>query len=160
MTHEQLGLAAGGEAPAGPGTTPNLTITAYGIPGPQGSKKQVAPGVMIESSKKVRPWRAKVEAAARAAAGPHWATLDGPLRVEFVFSLVRGKTVKRRHHTTYPDLSKLIRSTEDALTTAGIWADDARIVEYHRPRKVYAGDSDPDALPEPGAVIRIWQVTG
>lgn len=142
--------------------TAALIVTVLGIPGPQGSKKQVAPGVMIESSKKVKPWRARVEAAARLATEAQyhgkWATLDGPLVAEFVFSLVRGKTVKRLHHTTYPDLSKLIRSTEDALTKAGIWADDARVVEYHRPRKVYAGDPDPDALPEPGAVIRIWQV--
>lgn len=155
-THQRLDLAARAETP----TEPSITITVLGTPGPQGSKKQVGRGVMVESSKKVRPWRAKVEAAARQAAGPQWATLDGPLVAEFVFSLVRGKTVRRAHHTTYPDLSKLIRSTEDALTKAGIWADDARVVAYHRPRKVYAGDPEPDALPEPGAVIRIWPVTG
>ncbi len=51
-----------------------------------------------------------------------------------------------------PDLSKLVRSTEDALSDAGAWEDDARVVECLA-RKVYAGD--PDALHIPGAVIRI-----
>lgn len=140
-------------------TAPILTITALGTPGPQGSKRHVGNGRMLESSKKVAPWRAAVEAAAIDAAGPGWTPLDGPLRVEFVFSLIRGRTVRRAHHTTYPDLSKLIRSTEDAITSAEVWADDARIVAYHQPRKVYAGDPGPDALPEPGAVVRIWTVT-
>ncbi|WP_067483822.1 RusA family crossover junction endodeoxyribonuclease [Actinomadura hibisca] len=140
-------------------TAPALVITVHGVPGPQGSKRPIGNGRMIESSKKVAPWRKHVAAAALAAAGPDWTPLDGPLRAEFVFSLPRGKTVRRPFHTTYPDLSKLIRSTEDALTTARIWADDARLVAYHQPRKIYAADPDPDALTEPGAVIRIWTVT-
>lgn len=148
-----------------------LTITVHGVPGPQGSKKarpvykgrgadRVFTGRVAqqESSKKVKPWREAVEQAALEAMmpGAPW-RLDGPLVAEFVFSLPRGKTVRRTHHTTYPDLSKLIRSTEDALTKAGVWADDARVVAYHRPRKVYAGDADPDALAVPGAVIRVWR---
>ena len=32
-------------------------IRAYGIPAPQGSKKHIGNGILIESSKKVRPWR-------------------------------------------------------------------------------------------------------
>ena len=53
-----------------------------------------------------------------------------------------------------PDLSKLLRSTEDALTDAGLWADDARVVEYERLAKVYPGE-DPEALPVPGVRIEI-----
>ncbi|MBB4915069.1 RusA family crossover junction endodeoxyribonuclease [Streptosporangium saharense] len=151
--------------------TPLLTITAYGVPGPQGSKKaraiykgrganrQFTGKVSVqESSRKVGPWREAVKKAAELAAGPGWVTLDAPLLVEFCFTFDRGRTVKRRHHTVYPDLSKLIRSTEDALTGAGIWADDARVVAYHKPRKLYVGAADPDALPESGVVIRIWTV--
>jgi Holliday junction resolvase RusA-like endonuclease len=51
-----------------------------------------------------------------------------------------------------PDLSKLLRSTEDALTTAGIWRDDARVVEYGRAAKVFPGE-DPEALEAPGVRI-------
>jgi crossover junction endodeoxyribonuclease RusA len=54
-----------------------------------------------------------------------------------------------------PDLSKLCRSTEDALTDAGVWADDARVVRYGDLGKVYVSSPDPDALDVPGAVIRV-----
>lgn len=178
----QLPLAdSEGVAYAGPSGAPLITIVVRGtVPGPQGSKKArpiykgrgadrifTGRAVVEESSKKVRPWREAVQAAAadaatRAAAAlglTQWKALDGPLIAEMCFSLPRGKTVKRRHHTTYPDLSKLIRSTEDALTRAGIYADDARIVGYHNPRKVYVRADDPDALDLPGAVIRIWEVS-
>ncbi|GAA3144605.1 hypothetical protein GCM10010466_39630 [Planomonospora alba] len=151
---------------------PVITIRAFGVPAPQGSKKgrpiykgrgpeRVFTGrvALQESSDKVKPWRAAVEAAAKAvvATKPGWAVLDEPLIVEVCFSLPRGVSVKRAHHTTYPDLSKLIRSTEDALTKV-VWADDARVIAYRNPRKLYAGDDDPDALPEPGCVIRVWRV--
>jgi Holliday junction resolvase RusA-like endonuclease len=152
--------------PAGSRTT--LTVIAYGVPGPQGSKRHVGKGVMIESSKKVKPWREAVKYAALDAriAGAigsvdvHRPPLDGPLLVEFCFTLVRPKSApkSRIHPDRMPDLSKLIRSTEDALTDAGVWADDARVVAYHQPRKVYTGSADPDTLHTPGAVIRIWEV--
>ncbi len=35
-----------------------------------------------------------------------------------------------------PDLSKLLRGIEDAITEAGLWADDARVAEYVRLAKV------------------------
>jgi Holliday junction resolvase RusA-like endonuclease len=136
---------------------PALLVIAHGIPAPQGSKTPLPNGRMKESSAKVKPWRDAVVVYARRAAGPGWQTLDGPLVAEMVFSLPRGATVRRADPTVPPDLSKLIRSTEDALTDACVWADDARVVAYHQPRKVYVGDRvDPDALARPGAVIRIW----
>jgi len=117
--------------------TGSLTITAYGIPGPQGSKafKGTFKGKdgrthakLVESSKKVKPWREDVKAAAevvRAGRPP----LDGPLRLHMVFTLPKPKSAPKTRKTwpmRTPDLSKLARSTEDALTAAGIWADDAR----------------------------------
>jgi Holliday junction resolvase RusA-like endonuclease len=168
----------GAGAPARPGTLPAgapslapagrpaIVITAYGVPGPQGSKRHVGKGVMVESSKKVKPWREAVKYAAleQITAGRigstdvHYPPLDGPLVVEFCFTLQRPKSApkSRVHPDRMPDLSKLIRSTEDALTDAGVWTDDARLVAYHQPRKVYTGSADPDALHAPGAVIRIW----
>ena len=53
-------------------------------------------------------------------------------------------------------MSKLARSTEDALTDAGLWRDDSRVVEYTRLAKVWANE-DRDALGVPGAVIRVWR---
>jgi crossover junction endodeoxyribonuclease RusA len=147
-----------------------ITIHVRGTPAPQGSKRHVGHGVMIESSKNVRPWRdaVRTEAAIAAADLPGWGgPLDGPLAVEMVFTTVRPRSHYRTGRnaallrdgaparpTSPPDLSKLARSTEDALKDAGVIVDDARIVEYDRLAKVYAGE-DPDALDTPGVVIRI-----
>ena len=134
-----------------------IEIRVIGTPGPQGSKTfrgmRNGHGVMIESSKKVAPWREAVKWAAYKRG-----SLVGPVFCEMVFSLQRPKSASK--HITVPaktpDLSKLVRSTEDALTQSGIWEDDARVVGFAGTRKVFAGGSDPDALDVPGCVIRIW----
>ena len=108
-----------------------LTFTVIGDPAPQGSKRHVGHGVMIESSKRVKPWREAVAAAAFAARNGS-PPLDGPLALTVTFWLPKPASLSRRVTALgpfrKPDLSKLIRSTEDALTTAGAIADDARIV--------------------------------
>lgn len=74
-----------------------------------------------------------------------WARLEplaGPLRFACEFVMERGKTVKRVHHTIAPDLSKLIRSTEDALTGIA-WVDDSQIVEHGRMHKRYQRPGEP-----------------
>jgi Holliday junction resolvase RusA-like endonuclease len=74
-----------------------------------------------------------------------------------VFTLPKPKSAPKRRRSwpnRTPDVSKLARSTEDALTTAGIWADDARVVEYTRLAKVFPRE-DPDALESSGVVIEI-----
>jgi len=143
-----------------------LTMIIYGSPAPQGSKKFVGTtktgrGLMVESSKKVRPWRMDVKAVAEATRAHHVAQmpLDGPLIVSMVFTVPKPASAPKRRQTwpdRKPDLSKLARSTEDAITDAGLWADDARIIEYRRLAKVYPLE-DPDSLPAPGAVVRIWR---
>jgi Holliday junction resolvase RusA-like endonuclease len=150
-----------------------VAITVLGIPAPQGSKAYKgqrtnkstgrAHAVLVESSKKVKPWRGAVESAARLAIadlGP-WEPLDGPLVAEMVFTLPKPASAPKRRQTwpiRYPDISKLARSTEDALTTAGVWADDARVVEYQRLAKVFPGEGL-NALDTPGAVIRVWRLS-
>jgi crossover junction endodeoxyribonuclease RusA len=72
-----------------------------------------------------------------------------------VFSFNRPTSIKRGkrpYPSVAPDLSKLIRSTEDALTAAGVWRDDCLVVEYTRLAKVYVNE-DPEALDRPGAFI-------
>lgn len=138
-----------------------IEIIVYGIPAPQGSKKFVGMaksgrGILVESSKKVRPWRQDVKAAAlqmRGGAMP----IDAPVSVRMVFTMPKPASAPKTRRTypmRMPDLSKLARSTEDALTDAGIWADDARVVEYERLAKVYPGE-DPEALESPGVRIVI-----
>lgn len=146
---------AGGEAAPAP-----LVITVIGHPAPQGSKRHVGGGVMVESSRHVKPWRQDVVTAARDAI--RTPPLDGPLTVRMVFTLRKPVSAPKRRRTwpdRTPDLSKLARSTEDALVTAGAITDDARIVEYARLAKVYPGE-DPDALDVPGCYIEVRQVTG
>jgi len=130
------------------------TLVAYGTPAPQGSKRHVGGGVMVESSKKVKPWREDVKQAGLALRQEGAPCLDGPVAVRMVFTVARPKsaTKKRRWPDTMPDLSKLCRSTEDAITTAGLWADDARVVDYSRLAKVWAGYDD-EALPMPGVIV-------
>ncbi|MFC0677508.1 RusA family crossover junction endodeoxyribonuclease [Lysobacter korlensis] len=140
-----------------------INLEVFGSPAPQGSKsfKGIHGGraVLAESSKKVRPWRMDVKACAEAFARDcvDLLPLDAPLRVSMVFTLPKPLSAPKRRRTypcRLPDLSKLARSTEDALTDAGLWRDDARVVEYARLAKVYPGE-DVDALASPGVRIRI-----
>jgi Holliday junction resolvase RusA-like endonuclease len=135
-----------------------MTIAVYGIPAPQGSKsfKGMRGGhaIMIESSKKVKPWREAVKWAALEAGG----RITGPVEVEMYFTLPKPKSAPKTRVTfpdRKPDLSKLVRCTEDALTDAGTWEDDSRVVRTTS-MKVFPGEH-PMSLKVPGAVILIRQ---
>lgn len=144
-----------------------VEFTVYGLPGPQGSKsfkgmRKTADGktraVMVESSKKVKPWREAVMDAALEALGLD-GMFDGPLRVSMVFTLPKPKSAPKRRKTwplSPPDLSKLVRSTEDALTVCGFWRDDSRVLSMSA-RKVYPGEG-PGALDRPGAVVFVQEL--
>lgn len=144
------------------GTNPaDLTVTVVNHrPAPQGSKRHVGRGRLIEQSTRVKPWRATVEDAAKEAIGGQ-SPLDGPLSVEIAFT-VRKPASAPKHRLTWPttrdsgDLDKLLRSTFDALTTSGAIADDSRIVEVTA-RKMHPGEGL-DALDNPGAIIRVWRL--
>jgi len=155
---------------------PLLSIDVRGNPAPQGSKKFVGVsraghGILVESSKKVAPWREDVHSAALnlircrcpdpmcVALAPPF-PLDEPLLVSMTFTLPKPQSAPKTRQSwpmRHPDVSKLARSTEDALTHL-VWADDARIVGYMRLCKVYPSEGT-DALPEPGAIIRVWRYT-
>lgn len=142
-----------------------MRLVVYGTPAPQGSKAYlgktaVGRGVIVDASAKTRPWRADVKAAAERyikERGAEFETYNQPLLLRMVFSFIRPASVsrkKRSHPGVYPDLSKLARSTEDALTAAGVYRDDALIVEYARLAKVYVGE-DLEALDRPGCLVII-----
>lgn len=149
----------------------SLQFRVYGTPAPQGSKRHIGKGVMIESSKKVKPWRANVVDAARQAVDltGHLA-YAGPvtLRAEFIFARPKSHygtgrnsdvlkasapTWVTSHHLG--DIDKLVRSTCDALVTAQVIVDDAIIVELDKVKKRYT--SGPHDLP--GALIVVEEVT-
>lgn len=130
-----------------------MRIQVRGIPAPQGSKRYVGNGRMIESSAKVKPWREAVKWAALEALRTYepWTT-RAPLGVSIDFYLPRPKghlgtgrnagTVKAsapKYPTSKPDIDKLVRSTLDGLGESGVWIDDAQVV-FATVMKFYADD--------------------
>ena len=146
---------AGGGTEATPAAQ-GVTFRVEGMTAaPQGSKRHVGNGVMLESCKRVKPWRLLVAEAAVRAGVP---LLRGPVTISVVFLFVRPmghfrkdnslKPSAPKHHAVRPDGSKLIRSTEDALSKL-LFEDDSRIVTgtWH---KRYCVEGE-----RPGAVITV-----
>jgi crossover junction endodeoxyribonuclease RusA len=117
---------------------PWTTFTIHGEPAPQGSKRHVGRGILIESSKKVKPWREAVKWAVLETGA---ATIEGPVELRLRFLLQRPKghygtgrnagKVKESSPVfpaVRPDIDKLARSTLDGLGDAGLFSDDSRIV--------------------------------
>jgi crossover junction endodeoxyribonuclease RusA len=120
-------------------------------PAPQGSKSPKGRAkngrmIMVESSKYVKPWREAVKAAAinrkRLLGEDGYVFADGPVMLRVIFWHRRPKAHYRtgRFSTELrpdapefvaikPDLSKLIRSSEDAITAAAVWRDDSQVVK-------------------------------
>ncbi len=133
----------------------SVSFTVEGIPAPQGSKIRTRFG-MRESSKRVKPWRENVQAAATqemTRAGIHGA-LTPPYRVDVWFYITRPRTTRAPYPVapTVGDLDKLWRASNDALVTAGLLEDDRHIVEGFV-SKQWAGVGE-----TPGAVIRITEL--
>ena len=145
-----------------------VEFRVFGLPAPQGSKKHVGRGVMVESSKKVRPWRQDVMATSdRAYKGK---VITNPVRLEVDFFFARPKShyrtgkysdLLREDAPIYAfthnlgDLDKLLRSTIDALSfvTGGcIIRDDCLVVSISS-SKQYA-----NAITPPGAAIKVVEL--
>lgn len=138
----------------------------FGQPAPQGSKRHVGGGRMIESSPAVEPWREAVKTSARKvieeAVDELFSAFTGPLKIEVVFTLRKPTSAPKRRRTwpdRKPDIDKLLRSTLDALTDAGVWRDDGQVVDA-RAVKTYPGEGEGSlrGSASPGCVVRIWRV--
>lgn len=144
-----------------------LVVEVFGLPAAQGSKRHVGGGRMIESSRAVGPWREAVKYAARTALTEDAAffPITAAVRVEVEFWFPRPKHHYRtgQHstelrvnapavHATRPDIDKLLRSTLDGLTEAGVWRDDC-LVAVIGSTKSYTDKREDFA---PGASIRVW----
>ena len=122
-----------------------LSFWVPGVPQPGGSKKgfynaKLKRVLITEAAGKNKDWRASVAQCGREAAKE---ILEGPLRVRFEFVFIRPKGhfgAGKREGTLKnsaplfpagrPDTTKLIRSTEDALTGI-LWRDDSQIVTQY-----------------------------
>jgi len=103
----------------------SLFISVSNIePAPQGSKKHIGGGRMIEVSKRVKPWR---KAVGKEAMKETETPIEGACHVGLIFRFNRPKSHYRSNgqlKQTSPkylivkknDLDKLVRSTLDALT--------------------------------------------
>lgn len=144
--------------------TRSLTFGVIGLPAPQGSKRHVGRGVMIESSKGVKPWRQDVAAAAAQAIAmaSHFKAFATPVKVRATFTFPRPKShygtgrnanILKPNAPHYvgkkPDIDKVLRSTFDALSTAGVWRDDDLAVDV-KAVKVYG--------PQAGAHLHIEEL--
>lgn len=113
-----------------------IQFTVFCLPGPQGSKSYKGTGpqgraILAESSALVKPWREAVVWAAREAMVlAQTRGIGGGVAIEAVFTVRRPIKLSKKimHPTVKPDIDKLVRSTLDALTAAGVIEDDARVV--------------------------------
>lgn len=122
-----------------------VSFTVYGVAQPAGSKRAFQNRhthriVVVDDAKKSRPWKTDVAQAAGVAMVGRGELLDGPLLLELTFWMPRPKghfgtgrnagSVKGsapRFPIVKPDVTKLVRAVEDALT-AVVWRDDAQVV--------------------------------
>lgn len=140
-----------------------------GTPAPQGSKKGFARNgrvMMVESSKKVGPWREAVVAQCQRD-GLAGRMMTGPVSVDLLFLLPRPKghygtgrnadvlkPGSPKYPTGKPDTDKLARAVMDALVQAGVLKDDSQVVALDA-RKAYCSAGDP----VPGAHVTVGRQT-
>lgn len=128
-----------------------LDFFAGGTPVPQGSKNAYVRGgraVLVDANPRLKAWRAQVRAAAEAAISEDgWETLDEPCRVHLGFTMPAPKRPRWDVPAVKPDLDKLTRAVFDALTDAGVWKDDSRVVSMEVTKKYEDED---------GAVPGVW----
>jgi crossover junction endodeoxyribonuclease RusA len=133
-------------------------IAVNGIdPAPQGSKRHVGHGRMVEASKRVKPWRNAVALSAQQQMREQKCDLiTSACNVSVVFRFKRPKS----HFTTNGqlkaaapkhcivkrnDIDKCCRSTLDALSET-VFADDCLVVSLNAEKRYCIGAEPPGAL--------------
>jgi crossover junction endodeoxyribonuclease RusA len=121
-----------------------MQFAVYGLtPAPQGSKRHVGNGRMVESSPRLKPWR---EAVRQEALATGELSTDQPVYVHLLFRFRRPKghysakgelkASAPACHITRPDIDKLARSTLDGIT--GVLINDDSQVAFLVASKEYA----------------------
>lgn len=107
-----------------------------GTPAPQGSKRHVGGGRLVESSRFVKPWRAAIATVAK----EQDALFDAPVSISALFILKRPQRPKWPVHGTRPDTDKLLRALLDGLT-GPLLADDSLVYRIEATKR-YALDGE------------------
>jgi crossover junction endodeoxyribonuclease RusA len=132
-----------------------ITFDIPGIPAPQGSKRHLGNGILVESSKRLKPWRTDVREAARAAIANDW-PFDAAFSLTITFRYPRPKSHLRTNGTLKPsapphlttrtgDIDKLCRSILDALTGV-LYLDDSQIISLFAAKRYTIAPELPGAL--------------
>lgn len=121
-----------------------LSVHVVGAPKQQGSKRGFvvqAKGaarpraVIVDDNKKpLKDWRTDVvlgcQREVEAATDVSW-PLTGPIAVRLIFAMPKPARPKWPWPAVKPDIDKLERAVLDAMTDAGVWVDDAQVVDLH-----------------------------
>ena len=160
------------------------TIVAHGTPAGQGAISFLGKGRGAKSTneKTLKPWRQAVITAARETTGAHGYTDWGgicltcrvpkdqhglyaniPTAAHITITVPKPKSAPKRRRTwpitrSSTDIDHHARACLDSLSASGVIRDDSQITELTI-RKVYPGEH-PDALSEPGAIIRLYTLPG
>jgi Holliday junction resolvase RusA-like endonuclease len=135
----------------------DMSIVVYGTPQAAGSKRHVGGGRIIDANKNAAGWKGKVaQVAGEAREGKP--LMRGPVGVRFTFYRARPKGQLKKDGTvrdsapifptTKPDVLKLARGVEDALSGV-VYADDALIVHEELYKRY--GEKE-------GVYIHVWEI--
>ena len=128
-----------------------------GKPAPQGSKRHVGKGIMVEASKRCKPWRQDVRYAALEALPDGWyAMMDKPILVSVTFIFARPKGHFRTNGELKPkapshctarvgDTDKLCRSILDALSNS-VFSDDSQVIALNAQKRYATRNEQPSAI--------------
>lgn len=133
------------------GALASVRFRVWGRPKPAGSHRTYGRGVITHADPKLRSWMQEVRSAAADAMSGR-PLMSGPVILSCRFHFARPK----KHYRTgkfadqlredapvemrqKPDLSKLVRAVEDALTKT-IWVDDCQVSRYDGVGKQWSVD--------------------
>jgi Holliday junction resolvase RusA-like endonuclease len=132
-----------------------------GTPEPQGSSRAFmhkGRPIITSANRKLRPWRARLDASFSARVGDR-TPMIGPVSVTMTFRMPRPKSHTGAHGLTpsatgaapdtRPDVDKLARAVNDALTTAGVIYDDSQIT------RIIAAKRYADPHEHPGVTVAV-----
>lgn len=132
--------------------TLTITITVYGNPAPQGSKTYkgtttTGRAILVESSKRLKPWRTLVNAAARQQMR-NQPPNAGPIAITIEFVLPRPKNLPKTKPTPpatkRPDLDKLDRGILDSLSGV-CFHDDSQVTKIESTKRTAEHGEQPGA---------------
>lgn len=139
-----------------------LSVFIPGHPAPQGSKRHVGGGVMIESSKKVKPWRSDIRSALLGQEGGPRMRFEEAVHVHLEFVMPRPVSTPKRSTppaVKKPDLDKLTRAVFDAIGSAGVWRDDSQVTSAIVGKRIAEIDEIPGCHVTISRATEGWRAT-